>query len=249
MRNASPYLRDRTRKLREPSITRLNRVPIADNGEALLDVRVECPRVIAEAPLPWLRETACAMLNEASRALPRGMSLLSTTCLRTLDMQAAAWHAYRDHLRERHPEWPTSVLHRETNRFLHPPHSPAPPGHTTGGAVDVRLVSETGEDLDGAEEPAAGGRGVWRTFSGDVAPRAAEARRILYDAMVGSGFTNCYDEWWHYSYGDSGWAARSGTPIAVYGAVPEEAYPEELARQVAAVRLSGQLTRVRRRLG
>ncbi len=102
--------------------------------------------------------------------------------------------------------------------------------------------------MDGVEEPAAGGHALWRTFADGIPPRAAEARRVLYDAMISAGFTNCYDEWWHYSYGDSGWAARSGQPAATYAAVLEEAYPEELAREVAAIRLSGQLTRLQRRL-
>jgi D-alanyl-D-alanine dipeptidase len=37
--------------------------------------------------------------------------------------------------------------------------------------------------------------------------------------MAEAGFSNCYDEWWHWSYGDAGWAVRLGHPQAIYGLV------------------------------
>ena len=40
---------------------------------------------------------------------------------------------------------------------------------------------------------------------------------ILVDAMLGAGFSNCRDEWWHYSYGDAGWAVRMGFDECFYG--------------------------------
>jgi D-alanyl-D-alanine dipeptidase len=35
--------------------------------------------------------------------------------------------------------------------------------------------------------------------------------------MLGVGFSNCRDEWWHYSYGDAGWAVRLGYSECIYG--------------------------------
>jgi D-alanyl-D-alanine dipeptidase len=48
---------------------------------------------------------------------------------------------------------------------------------------------------------------------------------ILHDAMLNAGFSNCRDEWWHYSYGDAGWAVRTGRSICMFGYV-EPAEPE-----------------------
>jgi zinc D-Ala-D-Ala dipeptidase len=213
-----------------------------------VDIREACPGIATDAPLPWARARVCRMLCKVRDRLPSGLRLLVSTSLRTLDMQAAAWEIYRDHLRSLHPTWPNSVLARETNRFLHPPHAAAPPGHTTGGAVDVRLVDETGGELEGFREPLGGGHRLWHTFSTAVPAENRALRQALYDAMIRVGFSNCYDEWWHYSWGDSGWAARLGHETAIYGAVPEERYPPALAAEVAAVRAAGTLTRVRRRL-
>ena len=30
---------------------------------------------------------------------------------------------------------------------------------------------------------------------------------MIYEAITGR-VSNCRDEWWHYSYGDAGWAVR-----------------------------------------
>jgi D-alanyl-D-alanine dipeptidase len=40
---------------------------------------------------------------------------------------------------------------------------------------------------------------------------------ILVETMLSVGFSNCRDEWWHYSYGDAGWAVRMGLDSCVYG--------------------------------
>jgi D-alanyl-D-alanine dipeptidase len=58
---------------------------------------------------------------------------------------------------------------------------------------------------------------------------------MLHDSMIEVGFSNCRDEWWHYSYGDAGWAVRVGERRCFYGKVdldPEQYLElEELAKQ------------------
>lgn len=58
---------------------------------------------------------------------------------------------------------------------------------------------------------------------------------MLHDAMVTVGFSNCRDEWWHYSYGDAGWAVRVGEAQCFYGKVDLDfdlyADLEELAKE------------------
>lgn len=63
---------------------------------------------------------------------------------------------------------------------------------------------------------------------------------MLVDAMLCAGFSNCRDEWWHYSFGDAGWAVRLGFDSCFYGAVDldpgrwahlEDAQAESLAKR------------------
>jgi D-alanyl-D-alanine dipeptidase len=53
---------------------------------------------------------------------------------------------------------------------------------------------------------------------------AALHRRILSDAILPTGITNYPSEYWHWSYGDQGWAYRGGHPHAIYGPVTPTGY-------------------------
>lgn len=43
--------------------------------------------------------------------------------------------------------------------------------------------------------------------------------------MHNAGFSNCRDEYWHWSYGDSAWSVRAGASDAIYGLIePPKSY-------------------------
>ena len=197
----------------------LNRVPIRDNGEPLVDLRLAVPELsFADYCLPYVRESVAEALRVALRHLPDKYDLRIFTALRTLEQQAEMyWGNYR-RAQEEHPDWPTATLRRMTNRFFAPPDAKAPPGHCTGGAVDVGLFDRaTGEGID-VRSPLEGWTGAPTAVEG-LSPESAENRRLLCFVMHATGLSNCRDEFWHWSYGDSAWAVRMGEPIAVYGAI------------------------------
>jgi D-alanyl-D-alanine dipeptidase len=156
------------------------------------------------------------MLNRAQAALRPGYRFVVTTALRTLPMQRGLYDRYFQQLREQHPEWSQATLRRAANRFFAPWDQKAPPGHTTGGAVDVCLLSPGGRRLD-LISPYEGWAGAPTWIEG-LTPRARVNRMLLVEAMLGAGFSNCRDEYWHYSYGDAAWAVRVGAPFCIYGA-------------------------------
>jgi D-alanyl-D-alanine dipeptidase len=55
------------------------------------------------------------------------------------------------------------------------------------------------------------------TYAYGLTKEAEANRMVLVEAMLGAGFSNCRDEWWHYSYGDAGWAVRAGETSCIYG--------------------------------
>jgi zinc D-Ala-D-Ala dipeptidase len=67
------------------------------------------------------------------------------------------------------------------------------------------------------------------TYVYDLEPEARALRMLLVEAMLKVGFSNCRDEWWHYSYGDAGWAVRTGRKECAYGLaeLPMEEYLEQ----------------------
>ena len=215
---------------REPGITRLAAIPTHENGEPLVDLCHAVPEVLVTACPTYARQSVAEMLKRAQERLPEGVRLKVHTALRTTEMQSNGyWNHYRS-LQEKHPTWPKSVLRREANKFWHPPDVPkAPPGHCTGGAVDVGLIDAEGNGLD-LTSVLKEGADPQPTYARHLTPEAQANRDLLIEAMTAAGFSNCYDEWWHWSYGDCGWAARLGLSEAVYGWVTD--LPDEVIRQV-----------------
>jgi zinc D-Ala-D-Ala dipeptidase len=220
---------------REPGITRLCRVPTVECGEPLVDLREACPRLVIKAVPTFARISVAEMLNRAQAMLPPDRRLRVSAALRTLEQQSRGYWGHYRSLAEKHPEWPHSILRREANKFWHPPDTRAVPGHCTGGAVDVTILGPDGEPLD-LTSPRREGQDTTPTYSAHLSQAARANRALLIRVMTEAGFSNCYDEWWHWSYGDAGWACRLGLPAALYGMVRE--VPPEALRQIEERRLA-----------
>ena len=195
----------------------INRIPIRDNGEELVDLRITNPELLTtEKCVPFVRENIAAMLRSATNVIPAGYKLLC------LHRHAQPGHSIGDVLEQlrapfktTNPHWPTCTLRRQCNRFFAAPDTKAPPGHCTGGAVDLMLCDDTGAPLD-LSSPLEGWPAAPTAVRG-LSEIAAANRRLLCSVMHYAEFSNCRDEYWHWSYGDSAWAVRVGAPTACYG--------------------------------
>lgn len=203
-------------------IAALNRVRILEYAlpwrerEPLVDIRIACPEIaITGWVCPYLRRTVAQMLNAVQASLPPGYRLKVFSAARTLSMQQHGWDNFNKRLREEHPNWPLSALRRATNRYFAPYDQKAPPGHCTGGAVDVGLLDPEGNALD-MTAPTKGWEAAY-TWSDKISPDSKANRMLMVEAMLGAGFSNCRDEFWHYSWGDSAWAVRVGEKVCPYG--------------------------------
>jgi D-alanyl-D-alanine dipeptidase len=203
-------------------IAALNRVHILEvarpwnEREPLVDVRTYCPHFFfGDRICPFLRLRVADMLNHAHNSLPTDRRLRIATALRTLSMQKGGWDNYFKRMREEHPAWPLSSLRRATNKYHAPYDQKAPPGHCTGGAVDVILVDLDNQPID-VTAPTQGWDAAY-TWSDKLAPEARANRMVMVEGMLAAGFSNCRDEYWHYSFGDSAWAVRVGEYECPYG--------------------------------
>ena len=216
-----------SRSFGEP-LTKLRAVPIKENHEPLVDPRTLSRRIhfarkhpkFGEMPrVPVVRETVAKMLANAAEALPEGIDIKIIEGYRPLSQQRWMYEQLRKEIAQEHPDWSTATLNRVTNEVSAPPDDPCPPPHSTGGAVDLCLCRASDLEFLDMSSPL-----EWDTKSAPMeldglSETAQKNRELLSKVLTEAGLTNYAGEWWHWSYGDSGWALRVGATCAVYGGI------------------------------
>lgn len=210
-------------------LDRLRAVPIRDDGEPLVDPRDLSPRLRFAETHPkfdgprtcLLRRGVAERLARAAQLLPDGIDLKILEGFRPLAQQRAEYAQITDEMRAAHPDWDDAKLAHEVSLVSAPPDDPSPPPHSTGAAVDLcPFRTDTGEHLD-LTSPYEWDEKSAPTEVGGLSLTAQENRRMLADALSAAGLTNYAGEWWHWSYGDQGWALRVGAPFALYDRLPD----------------------------
>lgn len=221
-------------------VSQLRHIKIMECGEELTDFMELCPNLIFDrARFNYRRETivrrsVAEMLCQASRALPGDVRLGVVEGWRAPHIQRRMYLATWCRFKELHPEWSNVTLKRVVNRFSAPMNLRVPPPHTTGGAVDVLLLAPDGTMLDHSSP--------YDPFDPKSAPFAApglsdtarHTRETLAAALLAAGLTNYPSEFWHWSYGDQGWAYRNGKPTALYAAITPPKYCPDPAEDIDA---------------
>ncbi len=106
-----------------------------------------------------------------------------------------------------------------------------PPPHSTGAAIDITLVDDTGKTVDmGSPIDELSPASHPDYFANSSAPEQQEYhqhRQLLRDVMDFAGFARHPGEWWHFCQGDQMWAWVNNTSdptnpvVARYGRVEE----------------------------
>ena len=208
-------------------------IPIEDNGEPLVDIFEICPELCWAPRSPRFdfprsglaRLSVAKMLAHAQSLLPAGLHLQIVGAFRPFHIQKLMYDAARAEMRLQHPDWDESFLTQYLNVFSAPPIWDTPPPHTTGGAVDMSIIDETGERID-MVSPFEMGWDSAPTYVAGLSKKARKNRDLLIEVLTPTGLTNFRGEWWHWSYGEPGWALRGGHPRGLYAAVPEDAIPD-----------------------
>jgi zinc D-Ala-D-Ala dipeptidase len=206
-------------------ITDLQRIPIREIGDPLVnymelypDLRIDRPRYTYRRET-LVREPIAYMLGEANRRLPAGYYLAVVEGWRPLHIQRRMYLGIWRRYAERHPDWSETKLRRTVNRYTAPINGKVPPPHSTGAAVDMILVREDGSPHDHVTpferfDPASFG------FNAPgLSDSARRTRDILAEALSATKLTNYPSEYWHWSYGDQGWAYRGGHEHAIYAPI------------------------------
>ncbi len=176
----------------------------------------------------FLRKRIIEKLNYAQNNLPVAFYLMIMDALRTEDMVWNLYKYYFDKKRRENPALTDKEIDLWLRNLLAMPDDPVPPGHMTGGAVDVVLVDKQGEkipmEIDYQIIPKEEQK---FTFCPGLPEEIKKNRQILYDALINAGFHNYFREYWHYSYGDPYWAVRRKNKAAIYD-IPKKDLFEKL---------------------
>ncbi len=209
-------------------MTDLRYVPILENGEPLVEYLGKTSRLIEARPrwsynrFALLRKGVAERLWDAAESLPDGYSLAIIEGWRPEYIQKRMYLSSWKRWKQRHPDWSDTQLRRVVNRFTAPLHAKVPPPHSTGAAFDITLADSGGQEVDMTSPFVPFDSKAYLTATPDLDEQSKRHRSILIEALSKSGITNYPSEWWHWSFGDQGWAYRTDHPHAIYGPIQPE---------------------------
>lgn len=174
-----------------------------------------------------LRKEAYEHLLQAAKKLPQGYKIRILDAWRPFALQKELYEKYSREiiskygLEDANDEEKKAII----RKFVSEPRNDRnyPPVHTTGGAVDVTILNELGKELNmGTAFDSFADEAYTDYFEIHEIQEIKNNRRLLYNVMVHSGFTNLPSEWWHYDYGDQFWAYYSNQPAIYKGSFTQE---------------------------
>jgi len=209
----------------------LNKIPIKENNERLVDIskfdsriKIIIPEYMKNTSLKKMlvRKTVAEKLKKIQSELPSNMNLVVTSGLRPLKIQTEIYKVFFKKNKKEHPNWSKEKVREETRKIVAPPDKTPP--HSTGGAVDLTVCKDN-KPLDmGCSIPmtiATDNPEIHKfpTNSKKITKKQKENRKFFAELMKKYGFVNLESEWWHWSYGDRYWATKKNKRFAIYGSI------------------------------
>lgn len=175
----------------------------------------------------YARESVCELLLKASKLLPNNYKLVIWDAWRPYEVQKHLFDSYYNKNKLQFPNVDENELIAITRKFVALPsidvNNPSP--HVTGGAIDLSIMDDKNNYLKMGTEFDHFGKESNTTYYEEKFNSKTitneeinylDNRRLLFNCITSVGFTNYYDEWWHYNYGNKPWAEITGKD-AIYG--------------------------------
>lgn len=199
------------------------RVHVKECYEPLVDLVKHDKIIIDESTIEHpilLRKNVALKIYRIAKQLPDGVYLKIYNAYRSRITIYNTWKEVVDEISRENPTMGRAEVLKLANFKASNPKSLG--GHETGGAIDVALCNANGIEFDYGtkyheKSPAN------KTKSKHLLKQHKENRKILLKVMKSQGFVNYPYEWWHFSYGDTNWAAYKGRRFgAIYDAAEKE---------------------------
>lgn len=201
----------------------INGVEIKENNEKMVNIK-ENPQFFFGDGLNnkqsvMVRETVAKKLENVARCLPENIFLKIYSAYRGRELQQIMWQKYFAVNKEKYPHLNDAEIEIITKSQLANP-TKGFGGHQTGGAIDLCLCDNCGQDLDMGTKISEHNKKT-ATKSRYLSKEQLKNRAILLKAMEEQGFKNYPGEWWHFAYGDRLWAAYANKKQCFYGEIKD----------------------------
>lgn len=182
----------------------------------------------------YVRESVLELLKEARKKLPDNLDFKVYDAYRPIAVQQRLWDYYRSVVIGKNSGLSEDEIDIKTSFFVSKPSydKNKPSLHNTGGAIDLTLIDkETGKELNmGTEFDDFTNRAWTNHFEPTYEEHEDNEeimlnRRILYNVMIDTGFTNLPSEWWHYDYGTKFWGYFKNKPALYDGIIQHNFKP------------------------
>lgn len=208
--------------IRDPKVIS---VPVRENNDPLVDLKdlrgIFFHESSRRSPHSFrIRKLVAEKLLQAQKTLPQGIHFLVYEAYRPLHLQQEYFNEYCGELSRLHPNWNREMILEEASKYVAPPEIKPP--HSTGGAVDVTLISSNGMELVMGTKMNAHpeeSNNACYTFAPAISLEERNNRNLLITALSLVGFVNYPTEWWHWSYGDRYWAFHKREPFALFDTI------------------------------
>lgn len=184
-------------------------VKVEDNEFFCIDMQYhkqEIPGAINEC---YLRKEAYLRLLDAAKKLPEGYKFRIFDAWRPFEVQQYLFDKCKLEYAVQHPDLDEDALTAELINYVSMPvkDNVNYPVHCSGGSVDVSIQDAHGVLLDmGTAFDCFETKANTCFYEDSDETTVAQNRRLLYNIMISSGFTNLPSEWWHFDYGTRFWA-------------------------------------------
>lgn len=167
-----------------------------------------------------VRQSLMPMITAAQSYLPLDWQIVLKAGYRPIGVQRRLMKKFTAHVQRTHTDWSNEQCIMYARDFVADPTSTCPP-HTTGGAIDIDIVSRTNQKPVDMGCPPNADTEIARLWFDGLTDEQRANRTTLVTAMIRSGFAPLPAEWWHFQYGDTYWAAFYGHDTTLYDIMEE----------------------------
>jgi len=209
------------------------KIPIKECGEELVEVepagfvagRNYYHDGLTRNKKMYLRSGVVERLKKARQDLPKGYNFKVWDGYRPRQVQQKLWDKYYHQFKTEFSDWPEEKVVERTDKYVaRAEFSDRVPNHTTGGAVDLTIVDDKGEEIEMGtrfdEFKNETDSDYFENINLDnkTQIKIRDNRRLLKRVLEKQGFAQYKDEWWHFDYGNQAWAFDKNKEFAIYGA-------------------------------